>query len=51
VEHAAAWQCGKLYFEEYQHFNSKANVQVTACIDRMDLIYAAADFVISRANF
>jgi UDP-N-acetylglucosamine--N-acetylmuramyl-(pentapeptide) pyrophosphoryl-undecaprenol N-acetylglucosamine transferase len=44
------WQCGKLYFEEYQHFNSKANVQVTAFIDRMDLIYAAADFVISRAG-
>jgi UDP-N-acetylglucosamine--N-acetylmuramyl-(pentapeptide) pyrophosphoryl-undecaprenol N-acetylglucosamine transferase len=44
------WQCGKLYFEEYKHFNSKANVQVTAFIDRMDLIYAAADFVISRAG-
>ncbi len=44
------WQCGKLYFDEYQHFNSKANVQVTAFIDRMDLVYAAADFVISRAG-
>ncbi|TBX69567.1 undecaprenyldiphospho-muramoylpentapeptide beta-N-acetylglucosaminyltransferase [Flavobacterium silvisoli] len=44
------WQCGKLYFEEYKHFNEKANVQVVAFIDRMDLIYAAADFVISRAG-
>ncbi len=44
------WQCGKLYYEEYQHFNSKSNVQVTAFIDRMDLVYAAADFVISRAG-
>ncbi len=44
------WQCGKLYFEEYQHFNERENVQVVAFIDRMDLIYAAADFVISRAG-
>lgn len=44
------WQCGKLYFEEYRNFNEKKNVQVTAFIDRMDLIYAAADVVISRAG-
>ena len=44
------WQCGKLYFEEYQHFNERENVQVVDFIDRMDLIYAAADFVISRAG-
>ena len=44
------WQCGKLYFEEYNHFNEKENVQVVAFIDRMDLIYAATDFVISRAG-
>lgn len=44
------WQCGRLYFEEYDHFNEKPNVQVRAFIDRMDLAYAAADFVISRAG-
>ena len=44
------WQCGKLYFEEFKHFNNKENVQVVSFIDRMDLIYAAADFVISRAG-
>jgi UDP-N-acetylglucosamine--N-acetylmuramyl-(pentapeptide) pyrophosphoryl-undecaprenol N-acetylglucosamine transferase len=44
------WQCGKLYFEDYKHFNDKENVQVVSFIDRMDLIYAAADFVISRAG-
>ncbi len=44
------WQCGKLYLEQYQHFNEKANVQVLAFIDRMDLVYAAADVVISRAG-
>jgi UDP-N-acetylglucosamine--N-acetylmuramyl-(pentapeptide) pyrophosphoryl-undecaprenol N-acetylglucosamine transferase len=43
------WQCGKLYFEEYQKYNSK-NVQVMAFIERMDLVYAAADIVISRAG-
>jgi UDP-N-acetylglucosamine--N-acetylmuramyl-(pentapeptide) pyrophosphoryl-undecaprenol N-acetylglucosamine transferase len=44
------WQCGKFYIEEYQHFNEKENVQVLAFIDKMDLVYAAADFVISRAG-
>lgn len=44
------WQCGKLYFEEYQHFNDKENVQVLSFIDRMDLVYAAADVVISRSG-
>jgi UDP-N-acetylglucosamine--N-acetylmuramyl-(pentapeptide) pyrophosphoryl-undecaprenol N-acetylglucosamine transferase len=44
------WQCGKLYFEEYKHFNDNKNVQVLAFIDRMDLVYAAADIVISRSG-
>jgi UDP-N-acetylglucosamine--N-acetylmuramyl-(pentapeptide) pyrophosphoryl-undecaprenol N-acetylglucosamine transferase len=44
------WQCGKFYIEEYQQFNTRENVQVVAFIDRMDLVYAATDFVISRAG-
>jgi UDP-N-acetylglucosamine--N-acetylmuramyl-(pentapeptide) pyrophosphoryl-undecaprenol N-acetylglucosamine transferase len=44
------WQCGKFYIEEYKHYSDNKNVQVTAFIDRMDLVYAAADFVISRAG-
>lgn len=43
------WQCGKLYYDEYKKYNKEC-VQVVAFIDRMDLIYAAADFVISRAG-
>ena len=48
------WQCGKLYFDEYSKSPSLRGVgediQVTAFIDRMDLVYAASDFVISRAG-
>ena len=44
------WQCGKLYFEEYKHFGNKQEVQVLSFIDRMDLVYAAADIVISRSG-
>lgn len=44
------WQCGKFYIDEYNHYSDNKNVQVTAFIDRMDLVYAAADFVISRAG-
>lgn len=44
------WQCGNFYMSEYRHFSEKEDVQVVSFIDRMDLIYAAADFVISRAG-
>jgi UDP-N-acetylglucosamine--N-acetylmuramyl-(pentapeptide) pyrophosphoryl-undecaprenol N-acetylglucosamine transferase len=43
------WQCGKFYLEDYKKYN-KYNVQVAAFIERMDLVYAAADVVISRAG-
>lgn len=43
------WQCGKFYFKDYKKYN-KYNVQVMAFIERMDLVYAAADVVISRAG-
>jgi UDP-N-acetylglucosamine--N-acetylmuramyl-(pentapeptide) pyrophosphoryl-undecaprenol N-acetylglucosamine transferase len=49
LEVQVIWQCGKLYFEDYNKYNSD-NVQVLAFIDRMDLVYAAADIVISRAG-
>ena len=44
------WQCGKLYLNNYTKYNEKENVQVVAFIDRMDLVYAAADVVISRSG-
>lgn len=43
------WQCGKLYYEEYKKYNSE-QVHVLAFIDRMELAYAAADVIISRAG-
>jgi UDP-N-acetylglucosamine--N-acetylmuramyl-(pentapeptide) pyrophosphoryl-undecaprenol N-acetylglucosamine transferase len=43
------WQCGK-YYEEIYKDKASANVQVHAFINRMDLAYAAADFIISRAG-
>jgi len=43
------WQCGKFYLENYSKYNQQ-NVQVVAFIERMDLVYAAADVVISRAG-
>lgn len=44
------WQCGNFYMAEYKHFSEKEDVQVVSFIDRMDLIYAAADFIISRSG-
>jgi len=43
------WQCGKLYHDEYKKYDSDA-VKVLAFVNRMDLAYAAADVIISRAG-
>ncbi|MEZ4874074.1 MAG: undecaprenyldiphospho-muramoylpentapeptide beta-N-acetylglucosaminyltransferase [Flavobacteriaceae bacterium] len=43
------WQCGKFYYEEYKNRTQK-NLQVHPFLNRMDLAYAAADFIISRAG-
>ncbi|GFD96534.1 undecaprenyldiphospho-muramoylpentapeptide beta-N-acetylglucosaminyltransferase [Tenacibaculum mesophilum] len=44
------WQCGKLYYEEYKKYDELENVQVHQFLNRMDLAYAAADFIVSRAG-
>jgi len=44
------WQCGKFYIEEYKKFQSNKEVQVFDFIERMDLLFAAADVIISRAG-
>jgi len=47
------WQCGKYYKESVDAFMEKhkpANVVSTAFIQRMDLAYAVADILISRAG-
>lgn len=48
----AIWQCGKFYEYEYTAMETAKlpNIQCRAFIDRMDLLYAAADVVISRAG-
>lgn len=44
------WQCGKFYYEQYKKYDELKNVQVHAFINKMDLAYAAADVIISRAG-
>ena len=46
------WQCGKFYEYEFSASDTARlpNVHLKAFIDRMDLLYAAADVVISRAG-
>ncbi|MEL6810569.1 MAG: undecaprenyldiphospho-muramoylpentapeptide beta-N-acetylglucosaminyltransferase [Bacteroidota bacterium] len=43
------WQCGKFYFETYKD-KGHGGVQIHAFLNRMDLAYAAADIIISRAG-
>ena len=44
------WQCGKLYYETYKICGHEKHVQVHPFLNNMDLAYAAADVIISRAG-
>lgn len=43
------WQCGKYYEEEYK-MKATDSVQIHPFLNRMDLAYATADFIISRSG-
>jgi UDP-N-acetylglucosamine--N-acetylmuramyl-(pentapeptide) pyrophosphoryl-undecaprenol N-acetylglucosamine transferase len=49
-EVSVIWQCGKFYFEDYKKYNELKHVQVHQYLNRMDLAYATADIIISRAG-
>ncbi len=44
------WQTGKLYYEAYKKYDEIEGVQTHAFLNKMDLTYAAADIIISRAG-
>ncbi|MDV7187019.1 undecaprenyldiphospho-muramoylpentapeptide beta-N-acetylglucosaminyltransferase [Lutibacter sp. TH_r2] len=44
------WQTGKLYYNEFKKYDELEGVQTFDFLNRMDLTYAAADFIISRAG-
>jgi len=45
------WQCGKYYYDELKELvKDKESVLLKAFITRMDMAYAAADVVVSRAG-
>ncbi len=47
------WQCGKFYAQECEEVGSRLDsqdLQVTPFINRMDLVYRAADLIVSRAG-
>ncbi|MEP3839090.1 MAG: undecaprenyldiphospho-muramoylpentapeptide beta-N-acetylglucosaminyltransferase [Algibacter sp.] len=44
------WQCGKLYYKQYKICDNIKGIQVHEFLNNMDLAYAAADIVISRAG-
>ncbi len=44
------WQCGRLYYDQYKQYNELKYIQVHAFLNNMDMAYAAADIIISRAG-
>jgi UDP-N-acetylglucosamine--N-acetylmuramyl-(pentapeptide) pyrophosphoryl-undecaprenol N-acetylglucosamine transferase len=52
-EYQVIWQCGKIYFKDYQKSLNQLELEGVSLfpfIQRMDLAYAAADLVVSRAG-
>ena len=43
------WQCGKLYYDRYQHLATD-RIKIYPFIKEMNLLYSAADIIISRAG-
>lgn len=43
------WQCGKYYFDAYKRYENES-VHVLPFIEKMDVAYGAADFIISRSG-
>ena len=43
------WQCGKLYFDRYQHLATD-RIKIYPFIKEMNLLYSIADIIISRAG-
>lgn len=43
------WQCGKLYFDRYQHLATD-RIKIYPFIKEMNLLYSVADIIISRAG-
>ena len=43
------WQCGRLYYDRYQHLASET-VKIYPFIQEMNLLYSVADIIISRAG-
>jgi UDP-N-acetylglucosamine--N-acetylmuramyl-(pentapeptide) pyrophosphoryl-undecaprenol N-acetylglucosamine transferase len=44
------WQTGKLYYDRFRAEGEKEGVHVKEYIQRMDLLYASADIIVSRAG-
>ncbi len=44
------WQTGRLYYERFRKLGEHEGVQLREFIQKMDLLYAAADLIISRAG-
>jgi len=43
------WQCGQLYYDRFKHLATD-NIHITAFINQMDLAFASASMIISRAG-
>lgn len=44
------WQCGKFYINEFKKYHNNEDVLVYDFIERMDLLFATADIIVSRAG-
>ena len=44
------WQCGKIYYNQYQELMTSDNIKLYSFLERIDLAFSVSDYIVSRAG-
>ena len=44
------WQCGKIYYNQYEKLATSENIKLYSFLERIDLAFSVSDYIVSRAG-
>ncbi|HJN54533.1 MAG TPA: glycosyltransferase, partial [Flavobacteriaceae bacterium] len=44
------WQCGKIYYNQYEKLVTSDNIKLYSFLERIDLAFSVSDYIVSRAG-
>ncbi|MBT7881367.1 MAG: UDP-N-acetylglucosamine--N-acetylmuramyl-(pentapeptide) pyrophosphoryl-undecaprenol N-acetylglucosamine transferase, partial [Flavobacteriaceae bacterium] len=44
------WQCGKIYYNQYQELVTSDNIKLYSFLERIDLAFSVSDYIVSRGG-